>query len=191
MQKIILSILCFSSLFLNCNLFDIGTKNNISGTCGCSPALPVAVFSKTYVNWAWGYTHNGWCVSNLGFVDSFAYAKSDSMWLLSDDSLITLSEMQRINSGYQRPLQSVKQSTLDSMIALIPQAVAGPWTQKSIGADMGAHTYSAYYYDTTAQGYREVVLCQSGDWKIVNESDAAKKLTTWLMAIDSAGNGKK
>lgn len=187
MQKTILFILCFSSLLLNCNLFDIGTKNNHSGTCGCSPEQPVAVFSKTYVNWAWGYTHNGWHVSNLGFVDSFAYAKSDSMWLLSDDSLITLSEMQRIISSYQSSLQSVKQSILDSMIALIPQAAAGPWAKKSIGADMGAHIYSAYYYDTTAQGYREVVLYQNGDWNIVNESDAAKKLTTWLMAIDSVG----
>jgi hypothetical protein len=187
MQRLFLFILCFSSLFLNCNLFDIGTKNNYISTCGCSLEPSVTAFSKTYVNWAWGYTHNGWHISNIGDVDSFSYTKSDSMWLLSDDSLITPPEMQQMNSSYKRTSQSVKQSTLDSMIALIPLAAEGPWTTKSIGADMGGQTYSAYFFDATAQGYREVVLYQSGDWSIVNESDAAKKLTTWLMAIDSVG----
>lgn len=186
MQRLLLFILCFSSLLLNCNPFDLGTKKNISGSCGCE-SEQLTTFSKTYVNWAWGYTHNGWHVSILGEVDSFSYTKSDSMWLLSDDSLITNLEMNQMNSRYSPTLLRVKRSTLDSMIALIPLAASGPWTKKSNGKDMGNQTYSAYYYDDAAQGYREVILYQSGDWNIVNESDAAKKLTTWLMTIDRVG----
>jgi hypothetical protein len=189
MQRVILIILCVCSLLLNCNPFDLGTKVNISGTCGCE-SEPITAFSKTYVNWAWGYTHNGWHLSNLGRIDSFSYTKSDSLWLLSDDSLITATEMSRINSRYTPTSQTIKQSTLDSMVALIPLAAAGPWTKKNLSADMGAQIYSAYYYDSEAKQYRNVILYQYGDWNIVNESDAAKKLTTWLMAIDSVENGK-
>lgn len=186
MLRVFLFIFCVCSLLLNCNPFDIGTKTNISGSCGCESAR-ITAFSKTYINWAWGYTHNGWHVSTLGEIDSFSYTKSDSMWLLSDDSLITNSEMDQMNSSYSPTLRRVQLSTLDSMIALIPLAAAGPWTKKTNGKDMGAQTYSAYYYDDYARGYRKVILYQYGDWNIVNESDAAKKLTTWLMAIDSAG----
>jgi hypothetical protein len=190
MQRVILFILSVYCLLLSCNPFEIGTKENVSGSCGCED-LPVTKFSKTYVNWAGGYTENGWRISTLGEVDSFSYTKSDSMWLLSDDSLISASEMNRLNSRYSPTLQSINQSTLDSMVELIPLAAAGPLTKKNVSVDMGAQIYSAYVYDKVANKYRKIILNQCGDWNIVNESDAAKKLTAWLMTIDSVGNGTK
>ncbi len=187
MRGTILLMAFFCILFVNCKLID--TENNIISD-GFEIKFPSVLFEKSYDNQAWGYVNHGWYLKKTGDVDSISYEKSDSIWLISQDSLITHSEMNRMTSKAGIVLHKVNRNELDSMYSLIGLAVKGPWSINCHGADIGSFTYSAYLYDATVQGYRQIVLYQSGDCDIVNESVAAQKITAWLMNIDALSNVK-
>jgi hypothetical protein len=129
---------------------------------------PAILFSK--IRWALGYKRTGWYIDKRGYVETFSYDLAGNRLMINP-----LTNYRKIDS-----------STLDSMTALVRLAAAGPLSLLTNQCnDFGAISYSAFMFDSAAQGYREILLYQAGDWARKNESDAGKKLTNWLMTIDS------
>ncbi len=72
------------------------------------------------------------------------------------------------------------------MKTLVSEASNGPFTEDPpMMADAGIPQHTAFLYDSTKGGYREILLSQNGDVSISNESPAAKKLVAWPSVLDT------
>jgi hypothetical protein len=144
------------------------------------------VFSKTLINWAWGYHHEGWIIDSSGSLRSFNYDIPDSMWLAFTDSFISQEEMEKILSLSSLTERKVPMDTLTGMGRLIEPASKGALSDPADRCrDAGGLVYEAYMLDSLKGGFRIILLYEAGDWAMKNISTEAQILYTWLMAIDN------
>ncbi len=147
--------------------------------------FPSVMFAITSTNWAKGFHHSGCYIDESGSVDTFTYSQSDSIYTFAEDSVISISEMSRMLQPAQSSGRQIEPSLLDSMIALAREAAVGPLSPEvPVCCDYGTLTYSVYIHDSSVDAYQEVLLYQAGNFARVNQSQAAQKLTVWLMSLD-------
>jgi hypothetical protein len=147
---------------------------------------PAILFAKSRVNWAWGYVHAGWCIESTGAIDTFHFKYSDSVWAMSQDSLISDAEMTKMTSLVKGINKTVSQDTLKIMSELISLLSLNDVKVTDGGyRDFGVVYYSAFLYDSSRNGYIEIPLSGYGDQNITNNSAAAITIVNWLSSIDS------
>jgi hypothetical protein len=153
-----------------------------------APDKPPILFLRSYVNYAWGFVHNGWLIDSSGAIRSFNF-------LYSSDSMEYSTELMP-PSIYKRLLpksiltgKKVSLDTLNSMQALIDSANRGIITYTPLCADAGKFHYSAFIYDSLNSNYKEILCYQAGDMTACNSASAAKKIARWLISLDSLPGG--
>jgi hypothetical protein len=141
------------------------------------------LFCKEFVNYAWGYIHNGWLVDSGGNIRSYSSKISDSLDQLSGNpSRANLDKMLSFSNptGKKIPADSLK-----SMVALLQTASYGTMSYAMRCADAGKVMYSGIFFDSAHSRYQKVVCVQGGDQTGCNSSSAAKVIARWLISLDS------
>jgi len=157
------------------NLFSISTTTLIflvlfvlSGFYSKAQSEPAILFSRGYVNYAWGYEKRGLNIDNTGSIDTFKMYIRGSF----RDSL-----RMKMNN-------TILQDTMKIMSALILEIDTNNVTKSDGGwRDYGLDYYSTFMYDSVKQKYTEIILSATGDQKITNNSKAAKTIVEWLSTI--------
>lgn len=139
-------------------------------------------FLYEYINFAWGYQHNGWLMDSAGTVHYFEVPEK---WMVpSTDAAIEISGIENYVSRADSVITKVDRSVLVRKAQLINAAAKGEFTEpENVMADAGSLSYYALRYDPDSETYERILLKQDGDWKIENLSEAAMELYDWMQEI--------
>jgi len=140
-------------------------------------------YQYEYINYAWGYQHNGWFIDTSGYV--LCYNNPDP-WYFPDSSrkipeYKLLSNMNSIDVVCSQ----VDKSDVAQKSLLITKASQGELSEPFMEmADAGSMIYRAYLYDETKKEFQSVLLKQLGDYRIENYSEAAEELFLWMDSLN-------
>ena len=170
------SKITFSSLFVAIFLLSTCEKDELD-----QPDLYV-LFQYEYVNYAWGFSHNGWFIDNKGNIKGYKLPEiwkgCDSLDYIAYDSLIC---------NYNQTdtvLGQVDLETLFEKSAMIEKTLNGDLSEMDChGADMGRLSFYCYYWDSVKKKYKRQFLSEEGDCEQYNTTSEAIDLTYYLKHI--------
>ena len=141
------------------------------------------LFQVDYVNYAWGYKHNGFLVDNQGNILTY---KNPQVWNLPDKDF-NLSESQVrdnigncLNTGKKIPNEELKKYANHIKNISSSKVTA----LKNVSADAGSIEYICYQFSEKTGIYKGTLIKMEGDFTCENLNFFTKKVTTWLKNIN-------
>jgi hypothetical protein len=165
------------SMILFLALFISGCKKN----SGINEKQAI-LFQVDYVNYAWGYQHNGIIIDNEGNVLSY---KNPQNWNFQDAELsITDSQVRDnmsscVNSGKRVPIDELKKFS-GYIRNIASSKVTAP---KNVAADAGSLEFICYQYSEQSGIYKGTLIKKEGDFTCENLNFYSKKVSSWLKNI--------
>ena len=160
--------------------FVIGCKKNV-----VINEKQAILFQVDYVNYAWGYQHNGFFIDNKGNVQTY---KNPQIWNFPDKNF-NLSENQVrdnighcLNSGKKIPSEELKKYS--SYIKNISSSKVT--ALKNISADAGSMEYICYQFSENTGSYKGSLIKMEGDFTCENLNFFSKKVTIWLKNLNDS-----
>jgi hypothetical protein len=180
--KITTGIMVLSMFFSNCE-----KENNNNRYDMINQKI---LFHYEYVNHAWGSQHQGWIIDSAGDVHCYKTPENwhhcDSSGFI-DESLMEYNLLQTDSVCF-----TIEKTELAQMISLIEEASKGEKSEpKHMRYDSGAQVYKAYRLNIVTNKYESVVIKETGDFLIENNSQAAEELYNWLYSIKNEINKLK
>ncbi|MDQ1266607.1 MAG: hypothetical protein QG635_1759, partial [Bacteroidota bacterium] len=148
------------------------------------------LFEVEYINYAWGYTHEGFFIDSLGDVYTYQYYREGNhiprdTWQPANFDTLAPQELAEKYSHNPALFTTINKSVLTEKFSLVEAAAKGKMSErKMVCADIGSWYYVAYKFDKVRNHYYKVNLYQSGDLNWRNLSPEAKVLTEWLKSIN-------
>jgi len=141
------------------------------------------LFQVDYVNYAWGYKHNGFLVDNQGNILTY---KNPQVWNFPDKDF-NLSENQVrdnigncLNTGKKIPKEELKKYANHIKNISSSKVTA----LKNVSADAGSIEYICYQFSEKTGIYKGTLIKMEGDFTCENLNFFTKKVTTWLKNIN-------
>jgi len=165
-------------LFLLIVLFITGCKKN-----NVISEKQAILFQIEYINYAWGYQHNGFFIDSEGNVLTY---KNPQKWNFPDKNL-NLSESQ-VNDNISYCLNSGKKIPREELLKyvnFIKNISSSKVTAlKNVAADAGSLEYICYQFSENSGTYKGYLIKMEGDFTCENLNFYSKKVTTWLRNIN-------
>lgn len=142
----------------------------------------VVLFQSEFINFAFGYQHNGWLISREGKVLRY---KNPTKWQFPEsDNTIKIEDMESNMLRCQPTSIVLSKNELNSKLQLLFTIdITNLSKPEQVASDAGALTYS--FFTINKDGlYKTYLLSQSGDRVSKNQSPGAKELIDWLTSID-------
>lgn len=138
------------------------------------------LFQVDYVNYAWGYSHNGIVIDSSGNV---RYFKFPQKWHYSDTaSYLTESDMNENFQQLDTVFITLDKNTVLKYFGMLKNVSEGQLSKPyNRMFDAGETTYSGYIFNSNAKIYKHVLVKKHGDWSIDNNSAEAEDIFNWLM----------
>jgi hypothetical protein len=142
------------------------------------------LFQIEYINYAWGFAHQGLIIDSIGNVYSYNLPKK---WVLPDSSgFINTDSLTSNLLNCSLLTYKIDPKEISAKLLLMESASKGklakPVTEM---ADAGINSYYEFSYNTESKSYKRILLKQVGDIRIDNESPQAIELWKWLAEIDN------
>jgi len=141
------------------------------------------LFQVDYVNYAWGYQHNGFIIDNEGRVLTY---KNPQEWIFPDKDL-KLSGSQ-VHDNIEKCHFSGKTIPREELIKyaryiknITSSKVTAP---KNVAADAGSLEYICYQFSEIPDTYKGCIVKMEGDFTCENLNFFSKKVSTWLKNIN-------
>ncbi len=168
LRKIILILVC-------CAFWTSCEKDLTKRASSTSPIL----FQMDYVNYAWGYVHNGWFIDEKGHLYSYDDSSLDS-WAeienghIHKDSLhMNFSQSTKIGAqNLNTVLQYYKKA-----LEMKGDSLSAPET---IMADAGTQMFYAYEYEYSCNCYNAITIKRYGDITQTNTHANAEQIYNWM-----------
>lgn len=179
------------SIFL---IAALGLTGCMKRDCGCYPdrdgghdgnhhgqygQLPPVLFQYEYINYAWGFRHNGFFLDQDGRIVSF---KQPEKWIFPDSTgLLTKADLQYNLAQCDSVFGRVNQRELDNNYDKIQDVRLGTILDNGlIMADAGTGVMSAWYWNDKLRSYENVFLMSNGDRSRVNTHPDVKGIVEFL-----------
>jgi hypothetical protein len=140
------------------------------------------LFQVDYVNYAWGYQHNGIIIDSEGNILSY---KNPQNWNFTDKDLnITETQVRDnmaicLNSG-----KKISSDELKKYAGYIKNISLSKVTApKNVAADAGSLVYTCYQYSEKSGTYKGSTIKTEGDFTSENLNFYSKKVSVWLKSI--------
>ena len=140
------------------------------------------LFQQEYINYAWGYQHNGFVIDSDGNVLTF---DNPDKWNFPDKNN-NLTEMQ-VNENISSCTytgKKIPKAELQKYIKYInfisSSKVSAP---KHVGADMGSLAYYCFQFSENSLIYKEATIKMEGDFECENLNFFSKKVVAWMKDI--------
>jgi hypothetical protein len=158
--------------------------------CGCKKPgniseKQVILFQFDYLNYAWGYQHNGFIIDNEGNVLKY---NNPEDWNFPDKDLI-LTEKQVAENIAKCTLTGVRisEDELKKYSSYIKNiSLSKVSAIKNAGADAGSSEYVCYQFSENSSMYRGYLIKMEGDFTCENLNFYSKKVVTWLKNINTS-----
>jgi len=156
---------------------------------GCKKSFTVSeetevLFQYDYINYAWGYQHNGFFIDNKGNI--LVYNNPEE-WNFADDDL--RQSKKQITENLASCVQSeirIPEEELKKYINYIKNIASSKVTAvKSVAADAGASKYICYQYSEITEYYKGSLIKMEGDFTCENLNFFSKKVVLWMKDINN------
>ena len=140
------------------------------------------LFQFEYVNYAWGYHHNGFIVDSDGNVLTY---NNPEAWNFPDNDLI-ISTIQLVknvgmcsNTGIKIPKEELHKYT--NYIKNISSSKVT--ALKNVAVDAGSLKYICFQYSESSGMYKGTLIKMEGDFTCENLNFYSKKVVEWMKTI--------
>ncbi|NMC41296.1 MAG: hypothetical protein GYA43_09020 [Bacteroidales bacterium] len=154
---------------------------------GCKKAYIVSegqkiLFQYDYMNYAWGYQHNGFIIDTEGNV--LEYNKPEKWNSPGKDNILTQAEIEENLESCTPSGQKIPSYELRKFAKYIDNIAASKISaRRRKGADSGSHIYYCFQYMESEGRYRAVVIRTEGDFESENLNFYSKRTVDWLRSI--------
>jgi hypothetical protein len=162
----------------------------ISVTTGCKKASVLnhekgILFQLEYVNYAWGYQHNGFLIDTEGNILLY---DNPEKWNFPDDNLyLTPNQVAENITMCKATGKKIDDDELHKFAGFIRNIASSKVSaQKHSGADEGTLEYICYQYSDTNPGYKGYLIKMEGDITCENLNFYSKKVTAWMKDINKS-----
>ncbi len=138
-----------------------------------------AIFVRIYVNYAWGYQHNGYIIDSDGVVKEFNLPENWN-WV-DDDGYISEADMAEnlLQSG--NTVCIISKSDMVYFSGKLRSAANGKITEpEHMMCDAGATICAGFLHEPESSRYRYVLIRQTGDFYQENLSKEAVVIYEWM-----------
>ena len=169
----------YSFFFLPSIIFLSCEKNSSSLTQDIPIDSPI-LFSKIYVNYAWGYQYSGWYVDLEGRIFEFDEDIEPKLDITHNATISKEGLLESLQSASKTDIHLDRQ-VLSEMIKLINPACKGELTDpQNVCMDFGTISYFTFIRDQKGDTYRSILVYQAGDWARKNIQSEALELFVLL-----------
>ncbi|TAL75457.1 MAG: hypothetical protein EPN88_03350 [Bacteroidetes bacterium] len=148
----------------------------------------VILFQFEYINYAWGYQHNGFFIDTEGNVLKYSNPEN---WNFPDNDL-SLSESQ-VAENLAKCVQTSKKISkgeLRKYTDHIDNIASSKVTAlKNVAADAGSSEFICYQFSENTGIYKGHLIKMEGDFTCENLNFYSKKVTLWMKEIKIAISG--
>lgn len=160
-------------------LFSAGCKKNYMVS-----KKQEILFQLDYINYAWGYQHDGFIIDNEGKVLTYHNPENwnfpDNNIVLTEDQVeenitkCSVSGKQISSEELQKYANYIKNISLSEVTAL-----------KNVAADAGSIEFICYQYLESKGTYKGSIMKMEGDFTCENLNFYSKKVVSWMKEINN------
>jgi hypothetical protein len=141
-------------------------------------------FQVDYVNYAWGYQHDGFLIDMSGNVLIYDNPVS---WNFPDENMnITQQEIKENLRLCSPSGLKIPETELARYSSYIPNiAVSKVTSPRQTAADAGSVSFLCYLVNGSEDSYKGTLIRQEGDWTRENLNFYSKRVVAWLKEIQA------
>jgi hypothetical protein len=140
------------------------------------------LFQQEYVNYAWGYQHNGFIIDSEGNVLTFD--KPDKWNWPDKNSTLSETQVNENISSCTLTGKKIPKTELQKYVNYIKYISSSKVTApKHVGADMGSLVYSCYQFAESSSTYKAATIKMEGDFECENLNFYSKRVVVWMKDI--------
>ena len=160
-------------------LLIVGCKKNYSIN-----DKQVVLFQYEYLNYAWGYQHNGFIIDNEGNVLTYC---NPEHWNFPDNDFILDEKQVAENIDCCTPANiKIPVEELQKYTSYINNIASSKVTAlKNVAADAGSSEFICYTFPENTETYKGHLIKMEGDFTCENLNFYSKKITLWMKDIKS------
>ncbi|MCX6326368.1 MAG: hypothetical protein NT144_06930 [Bacteroidia bacterium] len=141
------------------------------------------LFQLEYVNYAWGYQHNGIIIDTEGNVLTYSNPEN---WNFPDNNF-SLSESQ-VTENIRSCIQSDKKISKEELQKYSNYikniALSKVTAMKNVAADAGSSEFICYQFSENTRTYKGYLIKMEGDFTCENLNFYSKKVAAWMRDIN-------
>ena len=143
------------------------------------------LFQQEYVNYAWGFQHNGFIIDIEGNVLTF---ENPDKWNFPDkDGKLTEQQIKENKASCTLTGMKISKTDLQKYINYIDNISSSKVTSPKInGADMGSLVYYCYQFSGSSLTYKATKIKMEGDYQCENLNFYSKKVVHWMKKINAS-----
>jgi hypothetical protein len=143
------------------------------------------LFQYEYINYAWGYQHNGYIIDNQGNV--LTYNNPESWNFPDKDLMLTEEQVSQNISLCTHSGEKINESDLQKYSGFIKNIASSQVTaMKNVAADAGSLEFICYQYIGNTGKYKKYLIKMEGDFTCENLNFYSKKVVTWMKDINTS-----
>lgn len=142
------------------------------------------LFQYDYINFAWGYTHEGFYIDDKGNI--YEYQNPEGWNFHKGDYNLTDVQMAENLAKCTLSDKKVDIAELSRFSSHIRNLAASKVTaMKNEAADAGTITYLCYSYNEQSSVYKGTLIKMEGDFSCENLNFFSRKISLWLKGINT------
>ena len=140
------------------------------------------LFQYEYVNYAWGYNHEGFFIDDEGNIMTY---KNPEGWIFHDQNYnLTENQLDENISKCTKSEITISKEELVRLSSHIRNIASSKVTAiKSAGADAGTSVFICYEFNEESSLYKGFLIKMEGDFSCENLNFYSKKVSLWLKDI--------
>jgi hypothetical protein len=140
------------------------------------------LFQVDYVNYAWGYSHNGFFIDNEGNILVY---KNPQNWIFPDKDFVLSSSQVAANvECCKKTGEKISHEELIKFAGYIKNISSSKVTaKKNVAADAGSLQFICYMFTESSGIYKGSIIKMEGDFTCENLNFYTKKVSIWLKNI--------
>lgn len=171
-------------LFLTVFLFSCDEPDSVPTEDETELPTLAVLFEANYINFAWGYQHNGWFLDNHGKLKKYSISSSLEWKSPDNQGYISKEDLTANYALATTPFVEVARSIVRQKETLIEGSINGQLSDPvNRGADIGGFGWYCYVWDADKEMYKRQILGASGDWEQFNLEPDAQALLKWLQTF--------
>jgi hypothetical protein len=169
-------ILLFTSLLL----LTVSCKKN-----SYSNENKEILFQYEYINYAWGYQHNGFIIDNQGNV--LTYSNPENWNFTDKDQILTEEQVLKNISLCAHSGKKISEQELQKFSSYIKNISSSQVTaMKNVAADAGTAEFVCYLFSESTRSYKRYLIKMEGDFTCENLNFYSKKVVSWMKDINTS-----
>jgi len=157
---------------------------------GCKKSYMISekqtiIFQYDYINYAWGYQHNGYIIDNEGNI--LTYNNPEDWNFMDKDMILTDKQVAGNIAKCQASGKKISPDELQKYTSYIKNIASSEVTaSKNVAADAGTAEYLCFQYSGSTDSYKGYIIRTEGDFTRNNLNFYSKKVALWMKDINSS-----